>query len=82
MNPPHSDVLVLLRVTGDLIHRRILPALYAIERPARLKVPINRADRSLLFVTGSATGVNGGFPGPPANRYVGALLDRMSPNKY
>uniref|UniRef100_UPI003F4916C6 glucose-6-phosphate dehydrogenase n=1 Tax=Cupriavidus yeoncheonensis TaxID=1462994 RepID=UPI003F4916C6 len=45
MNPgdndaPHSDALVLFGVTGDLAHKKILPALYAMARRGGLKVPL------------------------------------------
>ena len=29
MNAPHSDALVFFGVTGDLVHKMIFPALYA-----------------------------------------------------
>lgn len=45
MNPidndaPHSDALVLFGVTGDLAHKKIFPALYAMARRGVLKVPV------------------------------------------
>jgi glucose-6-phosphate 1-dehydrogenase len=36
----HSDALVLFGVTGDLAHKMIFPALYALARKGELKVPI------------------------------------------
>ena len=32
MNIPHSDSLVIFGATGDLVYKKILPALYAMER--------------------------------------------------
>src|ERR1700730_3487602 len=37
MNLPHSDALVFFGATGDLIYKKIFPALYAMERRGRLK---------------------------------------------
>lgn len=37
---PHSDALVLFGVTGDLTHKKILPALYALAKRGDLKVPV------------------------------------------
>jgi glucose-6-phosphate 1-dehydrogenase len=36
----HSDALVLFGVTGDLAHKMIFPALYALAKKGELKVPI------------------------------------------
>ena len=36
----HSDALVLFGVTGDLAHKKIFPALYAMVRSAALTVPV------------------------------------------
>ena len=36
----HSDVLVLFGVTGDLAHKMIFPALYAMVKRGALKVPV------------------------------------------
>jgi hypothetical protein len=38
MNLPHSDALVFFGATGDLIYKKIFPALYAMERRGHLKV--------------------------------------------
>ncbi|MEP6537985.1 MAG: glucose-6-phosphate dehydrogenase [Bryobacteraceae bacterium] len=38
--PPHSDALVLFGVTGDLAHKMIFPALYAMVKRGTLKVPV------------------------------------------
>jgi glucose-6-phosphate 1-dehydrogenase len=32
MNIPHSDALVLFGATGDLVYKKIVSALYAMER--------------------------------------------------
>src|ERR1039457_145912 len=36
----HSDALVLFGVTGDLAHKKIFPALYALAKHGALKVPV------------------------------------------
>src|SRR5512140_3226014 len=38
--PEHSDALVLFGVTGDLAHKMIFPALYAMTKRGLLDVPI------------------------------------------
>src|ERR1700759_4354820 len=40
MTPNHSDALVLFGVTGDLAHKMIFPALYALVKRGDLSVPI------------------------------------------
>ncbi len=40
MGTSHSDALVLFGVTGDLAHKMIFPALYAMAKRGNLKVPI------------------------------------------
>ena len=40
MPEPHSDALVLFGATGDLAHKMIFPALYAMARRGALKVPV------------------------------------------
>jgi glucose-6-phosphate 1-dehydrogenase len=40
MNAPRSDALVLFGVTGDLAHKMIFPALYAMAKQGALKVPV------------------------------------------
>ncbi len=40
MTVTHSDALVLYGVTGDLAHKKIFPALYAMAKKDALKVPI------------------------------------------
>ena len=37
MTSTHSDALVLFGVTGDLAHKMIFPALYALEKRGALK---------------------------------------------
>jgi glucose-6-phosphate 1-dehydrogenase len=40
MTASHSDALVLFGVTGDLAHKMIFPALYAMTKRGELKVPV------------------------------------------
>jgi glucose-6-phosphate 1-dehydrogenase len=40
MTPSRSDALVLFGVTGDLAHKMIFPALYAMAKHGTLKVPV------------------------------------------
>jgi glucose-6-phosphate 1-dehydrogenase len=40
MTSPHSDALVLFGVTGDLAHKMIFPALYALVKRGALNVPV------------------------------------------
>src|ERR1035438_8711465 len=40
MKASHSDALVLFGVTGDLAHKMIFPALYAMVKRGALKVPL------------------------------------------
>jgi glucose-6-phosphate 1-dehydrogenase len=40
MTRSHSDALVLFGVTGDLAHKMIFPALYALVKKGELKIPI------------------------------------------
>jgi len=46
MNTPHSDALVFFGATGDLIYKKIFPALYAMERRGHLQVPVIGVARS------------------------------------
>jgi glucose-6-phosphate 1-dehydrogenase len=39
MMTPHSDALVFFGATGDLIDKKIFPALYAMERRGHLQMP-------------------------------------------
>jgi glucose-6-phosphate 1-dehydrogenase len=40
MSRPHSDALVIFGVTGDLAHKMIFPALYAMVKRGSLNVPV------------------------------------------
>ena len=40
MTTPHSDALVIFGVTGDLSHKMIFPALYAMTKRGALTVPV------------------------------------------
>ena len=40
MTTSHSDALVLFGVTGDLAHKMIFPALYAMAKRGALNVPV------------------------------------------
>ncbi len=40
MARPHSDALVVFGVTGDLAHKQIFPALYAMVKSGELKTPV------------------------------------------
>ncbi len=46
MNVAHSDALVLFGATGDLVYKKIFPALYAMERRGHLQVPVIGVARS------------------------------------
>src|SRR5262249_39627719 len=46
MAPPLSDALVLFGASGDLAHKKIFPALYAMFRHGRLRIPIVGVARS------------------------------------
>ena len=46
MNVPHSDALVFFGATGDLIYKKIFPALYAMERRGHLQTPVIGVARS------------------------------------
>ena len=46
MNIPHSDALVLFGATGDLVYKKIFPALYEMERRGHLQVPVIGVARS------------------------------------
>ena len=46
MSVPHSDALVFFGATGDLIYKKIFPALYAMERRGHLQVPVIGVARS------------------------------------
>jgi glucose-6-phosphate 1-dehydrogenase len=40
MSPPRSDALVFFGATGDLAHKQIFPALYAMAQRGQLEVPV------------------------------------------
>ena len=46
MNIPHSDALVIFGATGDLVYKKIFPALYAMEQRGHLQVPVIGVARS------------------------------------
>ena len=46
MNIPHSDALVIFGATGDLVFKKIFPALYAMERRGYFQVPVIGVARS------------------------------------
>lgn len=46
MNVPHSDALVFFGATGDLVYKKIFPALYEMERRGHLQVPVIGVARS------------------------------------
>ena len=46
MNVPHSDALVFFGATGDLIYKKIFPALYAMEKRGHLQIPVIGVARS------------------------------------
>ena len=46
MNLQHCDALVFFGATGDLIYKKIFPALYALERRGHLQVPVIGVARS------------------------------------
>lgn len=46
MNIPHSDAIVFFGATGDLIYKKIFPALYAMERRGHLQMPVIGVARS------------------------------------
>lgn len=46
MNISHSDALVIFGATGDLVYKKIFPALYAMERRGHLQVPVIGVARS------------------------------------
>ena len=46
MNSPRSDALVFFGATGDLVFKKIFPALYAMERRGHLQIPVIGVARS------------------------------------
>jgi glucose-6-phosphate 1-dehydrogenase len=84
MSESHSDALVLFGVTGDLAHKMIFPALYALAKCGALKVPVigvasskwnlaqlrSRAKDSIIR--------SGGIDNPHALRHLLSLLSYVS----
>ena len=84
MSLSHSDALVLFGVTGDLAHKMIFPALYALAKKGELKVPIigvafPKWDRARLHarVTDSITR-SGGIDNKSALRHLLSQLSYVS----
>jgi glucose-6-phosphate 1-dehydrogenase len=46
MTPPRSDALVIFGASGDLAHKKIFPALYAMTRRGHLDMPVIGVARS------------------------------------
>src|SRR5262245_30840418 len=46
MSRPRSDALVLFGITGDLAHKKLFPALYAMAKRGHLDVPVIGVARS------------------------------------
>ena len=46
MNIPHAEALVFFGATGDLVFKKIFPALYSMERRGRLQAPVIGVARS------------------------------------
>lgn len=46
MDMPHSDALVVFGATGDLVYKKIFPALYAMQQRGNLHVPVIGVARS------------------------------------
>jgi glucose-6-phosphate 1-dehydrogenase len=84
MKPLHSDALVLFGVTGDLAHKMIFPALYAMAKRGNLNVPVIGValpklslDRLHKRVTESINR-SGGIDNKPALRRLLARLQYVS----
>ena len=86
MAGPRSDALVVFGVTGDLAHKQIFPALYAMEKRGALKAQVigvafpkwsverlrRRVADSIRHAAGGAAPKNNG-----ARRALDALLSRI-----
>src|SRR5215831_7490010 len=76
---PASDALVLFGASGDLAHKKIFPALYAMFRRGRLTVPIMGVARSKWSLDGfkahvlDAVAQSEGFDQQTAERFIGLL---------
>jgi len=84
MKKSHSDALVLFGVTGDLAHKMIFPALYALAKRDALKVPVIgvaapdwTATQLHKRVKDSITQA-GGIDNKPAFRHLLSLLNYVS----
>src|SRR5262245_7907016 len=79
MTPARSDALVLFGASGDLAHKKIFPALYAMFRRGRLDVPIIGVARSRWSLDEfkahvlDAIGQSDGFDRQVAGRFTNLL---------
>ena len=84
MNEAHSDALVIFGVTGDLAHKAIFPALYALVKNGALRVPIVGVASprwSLEQLRGrmeDSIEQSGGIDDPSAMRRLDALISYVS----
>jgi len=84
MTTSHSDALVLFGVTGDLAHKMIFPALYAMTKRGALKVPVIGVafpKWSLARLRNRVTDSikrSGGVDNKPALRHLLSLLSYVS----
>jgi glucose-6-phosphate 1-dehydrogenase len=89
----HSDALVLFGVTGDLAHKKIFPALYAMAKRGTLKVPIigvasSKWDLARLHAqVKDSIQRSGGIDSPRAFQHLLSLLkyvagDYKDPNTF
>jgi glucose-6-phosphate 1-dehydrogenase len=84
MTPSRSDALVLFGVTGDLAHKMIFPALYAMTKRGALKVPVIGVafpKWSLARLRNRVTDSikrSGGVDNKPALRHLLSLLSYVS----
>ena len=78
MTASRSDALVLFGVTGDLAHKMIFPALYALAKKGALQVPGRR--RRLVEVDPGAIAQPGGGqrPAMPAGSTIPTRLSRLN----
>ena len=79
MKPSQSDALVLFGASGDLAHKKIFPALYAMFRRGRLNVPVVGVARSRWSIDDfkahvlDAIGASDGFNRQVAERFTDLL---------
>ncbi len=82
----HSDALVLFGVTGDLVRKKILPALYAMARRGALRLPIVGVASSAWSIAQirqqatDAIRAAGVIDDPAALRHLLSLLQYVSGN--